>query len=95
MIKLRVILLTLTVFAGLHAECMPGGMAVVVNKANPAESVSMAQLRKFDPGRRTRMARQKAGHRGEPGHFEQSVQIRAGFDHAHDRCRVPPLPSER
>ena len=47
MIKLRVAILTLTVLAGLHAECIPGGMAVVVNKANPTESVSMAQLRKL------------------------------------------------
>ena len=47
MIKLRVVVLTLTVLAGLHAECIPGGMAVVVNKANPTESVSMAQLRKL------------------------------------------------
>lgn len=30
-----------------HAQCLPGGMAVVVNKANPVESLSMAQLRKL------------------------------------------------
>lgn len=30
-----------------HAECVPGGLAIVVNKANPVESLSMAQLRKL------------------------------------------------
>jgi ABC-type phosphate transport system substrate-binding protein len=30
-----------------HAQCLPGGLAVVVNKANPVESLSMAQLRKL------------------------------------------------
>jgi hypothetical protein len=30
-----------------HAQCVPGGMAVVVNKANTVESLSMAQLRKL------------------------------------------------
>jgi ABC-type phosphate transport system substrate-binding protein len=30
-----------------HAQCVPGGMAVIVNKANPVESLSMAQLRKL------------------------------------------------
>ena len=29
------------------AQCVPGGLAVVVNKANPVESLSMAQLRKL------------------------------------------------
>jgi len=29
------------------AQCVPGGLAVVVNKANPVESLSMAQLRKI------------------------------------------------
>jgi ABC-type phosphate transport system substrate-binding protein len=31
----------------MQAQCMPGGMAVVVNKSNPVESLSMAQLRKL------------------------------------------------
>jgi ABC-type phosphate transport system substrate-binding protein len=30
-----------------RAQCTPGGLAVVVNKANPVESLSMAQLRKL------------------------------------------------
>jgi ABC-type phosphate transport system substrate-binding protein len=30
-----------------RAQCVPGGMAVIVNKANPVESLSMAQLRKL------------------------------------------------
>jgi ABC-type phosphate transport system substrate-binding protein len=30
-----------------HAQCVPGGLAVVVNKANPVESLSMSQLRKL------------------------------------------------
>lgn len=29
------------------AQCVPGGLAVVVNKANPVESLSMSQLRKL------------------------------------------------
>lgn len=45
--RLRVIFLALTACAGLHAECMPGGLAVVVNQGNPTESLSMAQLRKL------------------------------------------------
>jgi hypothetical protein len=47
MSRLRLIFLALTAFAALHAECTPGGLAVVVNQANPTESVSMAQLRKL------------------------------------------------
>jgi ABC-type phosphate transport system substrate-binding protein len=36
------------VFCGCaHAQCVPGGLAVIVNKANPVESLSMAQLRKL------------------------------------------------
>ena len=30
-----------------RAQCVPGGFAVVVNNANPVESLSMAQLRKL------------------------------------------------
>ena len=29
------------------AQCVPGGLAVVVNKTNPVDSLSMAQLRKL------------------------------------------------
>lgn len=29
------------------AQCVPGGLAVIVNKSNPVESLSMAQLRKL------------------------------------------------
>jgi ABC-type phosphate transport system substrate-binding protein len=29
------------------AQCLPGGLAVVVNKSNPVESLSLAQLRKL------------------------------------------------
>jgi hypothetical protein len=36
------------VFSGAAgAQCIPGGLAVVVNKANPVDSVSVAQLRKM------------------------------------------------
>jgi hypothetical protein len=47
MITLRVTLLTLIAFAGLHAQCLAGGMVVIVNKSNTTESLSMAQLRKL------------------------------------------------
>src|ERR1035438_6073900 len=47
MITLRAILLTLIACAGLHAQCLSGGMVVIVNKANATESLSMAQLRKL------------------------------------------------
>jgi ABC-type phosphate transport system substrate-binding protein len=47
MINLRAILLTLIACAGLQAQCLPGGLAVIVNKANATESLSMAQLRKL------------------------------------------------
>ena len=33
--------------ACLYAECMPGGLAVVVPKTSPTDSLSMAQLRKL------------------------------------------------
>ncbi len=40
--------LLLSLFCGCAgAQCIPGGMAVIVNKANPVESLSMAQLRKL------------------------------------------------
>jgi len=47
MTNLRIALLTLTACGGLHAQCLTGGLAVVVNKGNPTESLSMAQLRKL------------------------------------------------
>jgi hypothetical protein len=47
MITLRVTLLTLIACAGVHAQCLSGGMVVIVNKANATESLSMAQLRKL------------------------------------------------
>jgi ABC-type phosphate transport system substrate-binding protein len=40
--------LLLLLFCGCAgAQCIPGGMAVVVNKSNPVESLSIAQLRKL------------------------------------------------
>ena len=30
-----------------NAQCVPGGLAVVVNKSNPVESLTIGQLRKF------------------------------------------------
>jgi ABC-type phosphate transport system substrate-binding protein len=40
--------LLLLLFCGCAgAQCIPGGLAVVVNKSNPVESLSMAQLRKL------------------------------------------------
>jgi ABC-type phosphate transport system substrate-binding protein len=42
------IVMLLLVFCGCaHAQCIPGGLAVIVNKTNPVESLSMAQLRKL------------------------------------------------
>jgi ABC-type phosphate transport system substrate-binding protein len=40
-------LLLLLFFGCAGAQCIPGGLAVVVNKSNPVESLSMAQLRKL------------------------------------------------
>ena len=45
--KLRVVLITLAACAGLHAQCVPGGLAVVVPKNNATDGLSMAQLRKL------------------------------------------------
>jgi phosphate transport system substrate-binding protein len=47
--------LRLVLLAGLFsiatcAQCVPGGLAVVVNKANPVEALSMAQLRRLIMG---------------------------------------------
>jgi len=47
MTTLRVTLLTLIACAVLSAQCLAGGMAVIVNKTNTTESLSMAQLRKL------------------------------------------------
>jgi len=44
---LRIAILSLLLCACLRAECLPGGLAVVVNKANSLDSVSVAQLRKL------------------------------------------------
>ena len=44
---LHVAMLFLMVCGCAHAQCVPGGLAVVVNKANPVESLSMGQLRKL------------------------------------------------
>jgi hypothetical protein len=39
--------LTVCLASSAHAQCMPNGLAVVVNKANSTESLSMAQLRRL------------------------------------------------
>lgn len=44
---LGIAILLLSFSSAVRAQCMPGGLAVVVNKANPVESLSMAQLRKL------------------------------------------------
>jgi ABC-type phosphate transport system substrate-binding protein len=44
---LRISILMLLVTGGACAQCLPGGLAIVVNKANPVESLSMGQLRKL------------------------------------------------
>ena len=44
---LHIALLFLLFCGCARAQCVPGGLAVVVNKANPVESLSMAQLRKL------------------------------------------------
>jgi ABC-type phosphate transport system substrate-binding protein len=44
---LPIALLLFIVCGCAHAQCVPGGLAVIVNKANPVESLSMAQLRKL------------------------------------------------
>lgn len=47
MITFRAVLFTFVACAGLHAQCAPGGLAVVVPKNNPTDGLSMAQLRKL------------------------------------------------
>jgi ABC-type phosphate transport system substrate-binding protein len=44
---LRIGILMLLGCGATYAQCLPGGLAVVVNKANPTESLSMGQLRKL------------------------------------------------
>jgi hypothetical protein len=44
---LRVALLLAAAGSAAKAQCAPGGLAVVVNKSNPTESLSVAQLRKL------------------------------------------------
>ena len=44
------LILALLSAAGLHAQCGASGMAVVVNKANATDSLSMPQLRKLMMG---------------------------------------------
>jgi ABC-type phosphate transport system substrate-binding protein len=44
---LHITMLLLMFCSCAHAQCVPGGLAVIVNKANPVESLSMAQLRKI------------------------------------------------
>lgn len=44
---LRFAILTLVFCGAARAQCVPGGLAVIVNKANSVESLSMAQLRRL------------------------------------------------
>ena len=44
---IRMTFFTLAASCAMFAECIPGGLAVVVNKANPTESLSPAQLRRI------------------------------------------------
>lgn len=45
--SLRIAVLLGITSVGARAQCVPGGLAVIVNKANPTESLSVAQLRKL------------------------------------------------
>jgi hypothetical protein len=45
--KLRFTFFILFACAGLHAQCVPGGLAVVVPQSNQTDGLSMAQLRKL------------------------------------------------
>src|SRR5580692_10472478 len=45
--NLRVTLLALIACAGVHGQCVSGGLAVIVNKGNATESLSVAQLRRL------------------------------------------------
>jgi hypothetical protein len=44
---LRIVILLAAAGVAAHAQCPGGGLAVIVNKANPTESLSIAQLRKL------------------------------------------------
>jgi hypothetical protein len=44
---LCITILLLLFSGGARAQCVPGGLVVIVNKSNPVESLSMAQLRKL------------------------------------------------
>ncbi len=45
--NLRFIILAFVACVGLHAQCVPGGLTIVVPKNNPTDGLSMAQLRKL------------------------------------------------
>jgi ABC-type phosphate transport system substrate-binding protein len=45
--NIRAVLFIFAACAGLHAQCVPGGLAVVVPRNNPTDGLSMAQLRKL------------------------------------------------
>lgn len=47
MTTLRAVLIASVLGIGLHAQCVPGGLAVVVPKNNPTDGLSTAQLRKL------------------------------------------------
>jgi ABC-type phosphate transport system substrate-binding protein len=47
---LRIAILLLMVSGAAGAQCVPGGLAVVVNKSNPVDSLSITQLRKLIVG---------------------------------------------
>ena len=46
----RILLFSFIACAGAHAQCAPGGLAVVVPLASPTDGLSMAQLRKLVMG---------------------------------------------
>lgn len=46
----RIAILSLLLCGGARAQCLPGGLAVVVNKSNSLDSLSVAQLRKLIVG---------------------------------------------
>ncbi len=48
--RLKVTFLFVAACAGLHGQCVPGGLAVIVPKSNPADGLSVAQLRKLVMG---------------------------------------------
>jgi len=50
MMKLRTLALLLIACAGMEAQCVAGGLAVVVPKSSPTDGLSMAQLRKLVMG---------------------------------------------